>query len=253
MVEKRNEGLVVKAEPLELAEQLCGRLVDGVRGCGRRALARGRPRLGGDEHRAGREGPNNAHAVSWSGFMRRLILVHSAIFMIATFASLLLVIAVLEDPLQAAERQYTTGDPTTPASPLPGGERAGAGGGDIGRDVVRMARRHIGTPYTHSPPGPCRACKNEDCSCLTKLVYAKFGISLLDSPTAQWKYGSLVRGNLRPGDLVFFKENGKSKPMSHVGIYAGGGKLVHASAYFGKVVEREMKYLDGYFGARRLV
>jgi hypothetical protein len=125
MVEKRNEWLVVRVELLELAEHLCGRLVDGVRGCGRRALARlarSRLRLGGDEHRAAREGSINAHAVSWSGLKRsRPISAHSAVFIIATFVSfLLLFFAVSEAHSQTAEPRYTTEDPTTLDTPRRG-------------------------------------------------------------------------------------------------------------------------------------
>jgi len=121
-----------------------------------------------------------------------------------------------------------------------------------GRDVVRVARRHIGTRYRRSPPYPCKAYKKEDCSCHTKVVFRKFDRRLPDDPVKQWKYGRKVaKRNLRPGDLVFFKE-GNSRVITHVAIYAGRGDIVHASSYWGKVVERPMKYVDGYFGAKRL-
>jgi hypothetical protein len=123
MVEKRNEWLVVRVELLELAEHLSGRLADGVRGCGRRALARSRPRLGGgDEHRAAREGSINAHAVSWSGLKRsRPISVHSGIYITVTFVSfLLLFFAVSEAHSQTAEPRYTTEDLTTLDTPRRG-------------------------------------------------------------------------------------------------------------------------------------
>jgi cell wall-associated NlpC family hydrolase len=122
-----------------------------------------------------------------------------------------------------------------------------------GRQIVRVARRHIGTPYRLSPPNPCRAYRSEDCSCLTKLVFRKFGRRLPDNPVKQWKYGRrIAKSNLRPGDLVFFKENGRRNPITHNGIYSGRGYLVHASSYFGKVVESKMKYIRGYYGAKRL-
>jgi cell wall-associated NlpC family hydrolase len=62
------------------------------------------------------------------------------------------------------------------------------------------------------------------------------------------------KARLRPGDLVFFDENknGKLQPWDHVGIYSGHGNLIHASSYFGKVVESKMKYIHGYWGAKRL-
>jgi cell wall-associated NlpC family hydrolase len=125
-----------------------------------------------------------------------------------------------------------------------------------GRDVVRVARRHIGTRYRRSPPHPCRAYRKEDCSCHTKVVFRKFGRHLPDNPPDQWKRGKRIRkkSNLRPGDLVFFDENrnGKLQPWDHVGIYSGNGHLIHASSYFGRVVESKMKYIRGYWGAKRL-
>ena len=130
-----------------------------------------------------------------------------------------------------------------------------AGGRPNGRDVVRKARWHIGTRYVRSPPRPCRAYRKEDCSCHTKVVFRKFGRHLPDNPPDQWKRGTRVsKSNLRPGDLVFFDENrnGKLQPWDHVGIYSGNGFLVHASGYFGEVVESKMKYIKGYWGAKRI-
>jgi cell wall-associated NlpC family hydrolase len=121
------------------------------------------------------------------------------------------------------------------------------------KNIVRVARRHIGTPYRSSPPGRCRAFRSEDCSCTTKLVFRKFGKKLPENPAHQWRRGKKIKkSQLRPGDLVFFKEAGRSRPITHVGIYSGRGNLVHASNYFNKVVESKMRYMRGYFGAKRL-
>jgi cell wall-associated NlpC family hydrolase len=122
-----------------------------------------------------------------------------------------------------------------------------------GERIVEVARTHMGTSYSLSPPAPCQAFSSEDCSCHTSLVFEKFGIQLPDSPSSQWHYGqSVAKDKLQPGDLVFFKEEGPSNPISHVGIYAGRGYLIHASSYYGKVVESEMRYIEGYYGAKRL-
>jgi hypothetical protein len=134
------------------------------------------------------------------------------------------------------------------------GDRMMAAGSQArGQDVVQLARNHIGTPYIHSPPGSCEAHRSEDCSCLTSLVFASFGITVPDNPVEQWNYGwHVAKSNLRPGDLVFFKEGGPSYPITHVGIYSGRGNIIHASSYWGRVVERPMKYVSGYSGAKRL-
>ena len=132
-------------------------------------------------------------------------------------------------------------------------DTSAAGGQASGQDVVQLAREHIGTPYVHSPPGSCEAHRSEDCSCLTSLVFAEVGVAIPDDPVGQWNYGqSVEKSDLRPGDLVFFKEDGPSYPISHVGIYSGRGNIIHASSYWGRVVERPMEYINGYYGAKRL-
>ena len=148
------------------------------------------------------------------------------------------------------------------SAPPGGGYDKAAGGGARhaestsavkGERIVEVARTHMGTSYRLSPPAPCQAFSSEDCSCHTSLVFEKFGIQLPDSPSSQWNYGrSVPKDELQPGDLVFFKEDGPSYPITHVGIYSGRGHLIHASSYYGKVVESEMRYINGYYGAKRL-
>jgi cell wall-associated NlpC family hydrolase len=119
------------------------------------------------------------------------------------------------------------------------------------KDVVRAAKRYIGTKYSY---GTCSK-RRMSCTCLTKMVFRKFGHKLPMSESGQWKYKrgqKVAKSKLRPGDIVFFKEGGRKRGITHVGIYSGRGNLVHASAYFGKVVESKMKYIKGYSGAKRL-
>jgi cell wall-associated NlpC family hydrolase len=83
-------------------------------------------------------------------------------------------------------------------------------------------------------------------------VYKKFGVSLPHWDDKQYRKGTQVpKGQEKPGDLVFFNEHNRG--ISHVGIYAGNGKVVHASDYFNRVAESDMRYLKGYVGARRFV
>jgi cell wall-associated NlpC family hydrolase len=120
-----------------------------------------------------------------------------------------------------------------------------------GNDVVRAAKRYIGTKYGY---GACKS-NRMSCTCLTKKTWAKFGHKLSMSEGGQWKYGrarKVAKSALRPGDIVFFKEGGRKRGITHVGIYSGGGDLVHASAFFKKVVESKMRYIRGYSGAKRL-
>jgi cell wall-associated NlpC family hydrolase len=120
-----------------------------------------------------------------------------------------------------------------------------------GNAVVRAARRHIGTRYGYATCTRGRM----SCTCLTKKTWARFGHKLSMSEGGQWKYGrarSVAKSRLRPGDIVFFKEAGRRRGITHVGLYSGRGNIVHASAYFGKVVESKMRYVKGYSGAKRL-
>src|SRR5215203_5201927 len=149
------------------------------------------------------------------------------------------------------------------ASPPPGDLAPTESGGNIytasssvreRKALIWFGKKHIGTPYRLSPPAPCIAYAKEDCSCFTKLVFRHFGKRLADHPRLQyWRYGHRVaKSNLKRGDLVFFKERGWRGPITHVGMYSGNGFVLHASSYYGKVVNSKMKYVRGYFGAKRI-
>lgn len=125
---------------------------------------------------------------------------------------------------------------------------------DRGKQVVRAAAKYIGTPYYLGGPGDCVPNRRMDCTCLTSTAYkdATSIDNLPDDPNRLWNYGRKV-SKPRPGDIVFYKEGG-SRYITHAGIYAGNGEIIHASDYFGKVVRSGMRWRgDGYIGARRLV
>ena len=128
-------------------------------------------------------------------------------------------------------------------------------GGPSGADVVRVAKRHLGTRYGHNR---CANNVREDCSCHTRLVYRPFGRKLPDSPVRQWRMdaGRKIRtkANLRRGDLVFHDLNRdglNDHYRDHVSVWAGNGNIVHASSYFGRVVVSEERYLHGFWGGKR--
>jgi cell wall-associated NlpC family hydrolase len=198
--------------------------------------------------------------------MRRGILVLWAVLLAAGVASSFLLFALpgaswAEDvPSQGT---YTEGAVAGPNEPSlvdgtgPGVSESvnswiGVSGRASGKDVVRAARRYIGTKYQHS------TCTNNQmsCTCLTRTVFRKFGHKLPMSEGGQWKYKrgarKVAKRALRPGDIVFFNEAGRRAGITHVGIYSGRGNIVHASAYFNKVVESKMRYIKGYSGAKRL-
>ena len=124
-----------------------------------------------------------------------------------------------------------------------------AASGGTREAVVQRARSYIGTPYRYAT---CTASRMS-CTCLTKSTWARFGHTLPMTEYGQWRYEPSRRigyNDLRRGDIVFFAEGGGG--LTHVGIYSGRGNLVHASKYFGKVVESKMRYIRGYSGAIRL-
>jgi cell wall-associated NlpC family hydrolase len=91
--------------------------------------------------------------------------------------------------------------------------------------VVAYARAQVGKRYVFATAGP----NTFDCSGLVKAAYARIGVSLPHQTGGLARRGrSVSRAQLQPGDLVF--------PTSgHVGVYVGGGKMVHASTPRGGV------------------
>ncbi|MHB0999075.1 MAG: C40 family peptidase [Armatimonadota bacterium] len=91
------------------------------------------------------------------------------------------------------------------------------------KSLIGKALSWLGTRYVWGGIST----RGVDCSGLTKLLYQKEGIKLPHSAKQQFKLGKPVKSpNLAPGDLVFFNTRG---PISHVGMYIGEGKFVHAA------------------------
>jgi peptidoglycan DL-endopeptidase CwlO len=129
----------------------------------------------------------------------------------------------------------------TPPSPVGGGTPPPPSHGG----VVAIAEQYLGTPYVWGGASPA----GFDCSGFTMYVYAQVGVSLPHNAAAQYGYGSPVsRGNLAPGDLVFFDG------LGHVGIYVGGNSFIHAPHTGDRVKISSLTgwYASTYVGARRL-
>lgn len=106
-----------------------------------------------------------------------------------------------------------------------GAEDAVSSNATLGQQIVDYAKNFMGCKYVWGGNGPT----SFDCSGFTKYVYAHFGYTLNRTATDQLSNGvSVTKDQLQPGDLVFFRAN-TSKPVSHVGIYIGGGQFIHAS------------------------
>lgn len=100
--------------------------------------------------------------------------------------------------------------------------------------VVAEARSWVGVPYSYG--GKSR--NGTDCSGLVMVIFDKVaGIALPRSSSEQQAAcRQLKRGNLRPGDLVFFTTGKNKKKVNHVGIYIGNGCMVHASSSRGVMI-----------------
>ncbi|MFJ3900558.1 NlpC/P60 family protein [Streptomyces sp. NPDC090025] len=115
-----------------------------------------------------------------------------------------------------------------PASGAPAdrADRAGADRGPIsaptGRaaEAISFARAQLGKPYVWGATGPSAY----DCSGLTQAAWRAAGVTLPRTTYTQINAGRRVsRAELAPGDLVFFYSG-----ISHVGLYIGGGQMIHA-------------------------
>ena len=119
-----------------------------------------------------------------------------------------------------------------------------------GDQAVTIARRYISTPYVFGGTGP----GGFDCSGFTQYVFRQMGISLTRMADGQYGQGMPVgEGLLRVGDLVFFSTY-EAGP-SHVGIFAGNGRFIHAGSSTGVTVSSLYDSYWGprYIGARRVI
>jgi peptidoglycan DL-endopeptidase CwlO len=142
----------------------------------------------------------------------------------------------LLDQLTPDERRDRAGpDVAAPSGPITG---TGAG-----VEALRAAQKMIGKPYRWGAEGP----QSFDCSGLTSWAFKQAGVTLPRSSKQQALVGTPVsKSELRPGDLVFFY-----KPVSHVGIYIGDGKMINAPQT-GDVVKYASIDRRPFSGARRL-
>lgn len=98
--------------------------------------------------------------------------------------------------------------------------------------VVKTARRLLGTPYRYGGSTPK---SGFDCSGLVYYSYRQAGLNIARTSKEQYHEAQPVsRRHLKPGDLIFFRSNYLGS-VSHVGIYLGKGKFIHAPARGKKV------------------
>ena len=109
--------------------------------------------------------------------------------------------------------------------------------------VLNTADQYVGVRYVWGGSTP----KGFDCSGFTKYVFAKNGVTIPRTSREQVRAGDAIPLDfdaMRPGDILLFAERGEA--ISHVAIYVGSGRIIHASSAMGEVNYLD---LDGSYGA----
>lgn len=118
------------------------------------------------------------------------------------------------------------------------------------KTLIAEAHKVIGTPYRAGGTTP----KGFDCSGFVSYTYKKVSVSLPRSSEAMYEKGKPVSPKqLAPGDLLFFKTS-KHKGISHVAIYIGNGRMIHATSSKGVKVDSiyQSYWKQRFVGAKRL-
>jgi len=111
------------------------------------------------------------------------------------------------------------------------------------QQIEEMAKTKLGKTYKWGGNGPYAY----DCSGFTKEVFELNGISIPRVSKDQAKVGlKISKKNLQKGDLVFFDDK-ESSVVSHVGIYLGKGKFIHASRFHKKIVISPLREYRRFF------
>jgi cell wall-associated NlpC family hydrolase len=119
----------------------------------------------------------------------------------------------------------------------------------IARNLTHDALRFLGTPYVFGGTSS----SGFDCSGFVQHVFAMLGMSIPRTADAQYYSAGRAKGGIKVGDLVFFQTY--EPGPSHVGIYLGRGKFVHASSSHGVMVSNlsDSYWSVRYLGAKRVI
>lgn len=116
------------------------------------------------------------------------------------------------------------------------------------KELTATAYQYIGVPYVYGGTST----KGLDCSGFTQRVFKELGVTLKRTAAQQYTQGTSVsKSNLKSGDLVFFNTSGG---VSHVGIFIGDGKFIHAGVSTGVTVAKlnSSYWAPKYIGAKRI-
>ena len=123
----------------------------------------------------------------------------------------------------------------------------------VGAQVAALAQQYLGTRYVYGGSSP----SGFDCSGFAMYLYKQFGYSLPHTASGQFANCGvkIAKSDLQPGDLVFFTSPGNGGRINHVGIYMGGGDVIHARYSIGRVHINNLSesyYAKNYVGAVRI-
>lgn len=122
---------------------------------------------------------------------------------------------------------------------------------EIRHSLLALARQQEGKPYIYGSTGT----RGFDCSGLTSYLYRNHGEYLKRTASSQLSDGIIVSSEgLQVGDLVFFRYPGEYALASHVGIYAGDNKMIHASNSGVECISLSYEYYaNSFLCARRVI
>lgn len=117
---------------------------------------------------------------------------------------------------------------------LPKGYKPGGNVSERRTSLLKEAQRYSGVPYVWGGTSP----RGFDCSGFVHYVYKQKGINIPRETVSLYNGARKVSADqAKPGDIVFFhKTYNTSKPISHVGVYIGNGKMIHASSSRGVII-----------------
>lgn len=152
-----------------------------------------------------------------------------------TFGRVFVSVVLAAGMVACAGHSAVRSQPQTPVG-------AGQASTGVGHRAASIAVHQVGVPYRYGGSAPT----GFDCSGLVHYSYRQAGKAVARTTGQLWNSTSAVdRRDMRPGDVLFFRIEGK---MSHVGIYIGDNRFVHAPSS-GKSVSVESLSSDFYHSA----
>jgi cell wall-associated NlpC family hydrolase len=118
----------------------------------------------------------------------------------------------------------------------------------VAEGLTHSAMRFIGTPFVFGGT----SIYGFDCSGYVQHVFAMLGMHIPRTADAQYDAARSIRGHMTQGDLVFFQTYAPG--VSHVGIYLGEGRFIHASSHGVRISRLSERYWSSrYLGAKRVI